>query len=112
MIQGGDPNTKDKSAPRTQHGTGGPAHRVKAEFNDTPHRRGVVSMARSSDPDSAGSQFFICVADALFLDRQYSAFGRVTRGMEVADAIVNAPRDGRDNPKDRIAMKVRIVEAA
>jgi peptidyl-prolyl cis-trans isomerase B (cyclophilin B) len=112
MIQGGDPNTKDANAPRARHGTGGPAHRVKAEFNDTSHKRGIVSMARSSDPDSAGSQFFICVADATFLDRQYSAFGRVTRGMEIADKIVNSPRDRADNPNDRVAMKVRVVEAA
>ena len=112
MIQGGDPNTKDKSAPRARHGTGGPAHRVKAEFNDTSHKRGVVSMARSNDPDSAGSQFFICVADALFLDRQYTAFGRVIRGMEVADKIVSAPRDKGDNPNERVEMRVRIVEEA
>jgi peptidyl-prolyl cis-trans isomerase B (cyclophilin B) len=112
MIQGGDPNTKDKSASRSRHGTGGPAHRVKAEFNDTSHRRGVVSMARSSDPDSAGSQFFICVGDSLFLDRQYSAFGRVTRGMEVADKIVSSPRDKGDNPNERIEMRVRVVEGA
>jgi peptidyl-prolyl cis-trans isomerase B (cyclophilin B) len=112
MIQGGDPNTKDVSASRARHGTGGPGHTIKAEFNDTSHKRGVVSMARSQDPNSAGSQFFICVADATFLDRQYSAFGRVVRGMEVADKIVNAPRDSHDNPKDRIDMKVRLVEPA
>jgi peptidyl-prolyl cis-trans isomerase B (cyclophilin B) len=67
-------------------------------------------MARSQDPNSAGSQFFICVSDSTFLDGQYSAFGRVVRGMEVADAIVKAPRDPRDNPNDRIEMKVRVVE--
>ena len=110
MIQGGDPNTRDAGAPRSQHGTGGPGYTVKAEFNDTPHVRGVVSMARASEPNSAGSQFFICVADSRFLDRQYTAFGRVVRGMEVADAIVNAPRDARDNPKDRIEMTVRVAE--
>jgi peptidyl-prolyl cis-trans isomerase B (cyclophilin B) len=110
MIQGGDPNTKDLKAPRERHGTGGPGHSVKAEFNDTPHKRGILSMARSSDPDSAGSQFFICVSDSGFLDRQYTAFGRVVKGIEVADQIVNAPRDPRDNPKDRIDMKVRVVE--
>jgi peptidyl-prolyl cis-trans isomerase B (cyclophilin B) len=66
-------------------------------------------MARASDPNSAGSQFFICVSDSGFLDRQYSAFGRVVRGMEVADKIVAAPRDPRDNPNDRIEMKVRVV---
>ena len=112
MIQGGDPNTKDRSAPRGRHGTGGPGHNIKAEFNDTAHKRGVLSMARSSDPNSAGSQFFICVADASFLDKQYSAFGTVVRGMEVADKIVNAPRDRSDNPNDRIEMKVRLVETA
>jgi peptidyl-prolyl cis-trans isomerase B (cyclophilin B) len=67
-------------------------------------------MARSNDPNSAGSQFFICVADATFLDRQYTAFGRVVRGMEVADKIVGSPRDGHDNPNERIDMKVRVLE--
>jgi peptidyl-prolyl cis-trans isomerase B (cyclophilin B) len=110
MIQGGDPNTKDKTASRDRHGTGGPGYSIKAEFNDTPHKRGVVSMARSNDPNSAGSQFFVVVKDSNFLDRQYTAFGRVTRGMDVADQIVNAPRDARDNPKDRVDMKVRVVE--
>ena len=112
MIQGGDPNTKDVKASRSRHGTGGPGYTIKAEFSDTPHKRGVLSMARSSDPNSAGSQFFICVADASFLDRQYSAFGRVVRGMEVADQIVSSPRDRADNPNDRVDMKVRIVETA
>jgi peptidyl-prolyl cis-trans isomerase B (cyclophilin B) len=110
MIQGGDPNTRDPKASRSMHGTGGPGHTIKAEFNDTPHKRGVLSMARSNDPDSAGSQFFICVADAGFLDRQYSAFGRVVRGIEVADQIVNSPRDRKENPNERIEMKVRILE--
>ena len=112
MIQGGDPNTKDPKASRDRHGTGGPGHTVKAEFNDTPHRRGVLSMARSSDPNSAGSQFFICVKDSNFLDRQYTAFGRVVRGMEVADKIAAAPRDNRDNPHERVEMKVRVVPSA
>jgi len=112
MIQGGDPNTRDPKAPRAQHGTGGPGHTIKAEFNDTKHVRGVVSMARSSDPHSAGSQFFICVADAGFLDRQYTAFGRVVRGLEAVDKVVNSPRDPRDNPNERIDMKVRVVETA
>jgi peptidyl-prolyl cis-trans isomerase B (cyclophilin B) len=110
MIQGGDPNTKDVNGARARHGTGGPGYNIKAEFNDTSHKRGVLSMARSSDPNSAGSQFFICVADSTFLDKQYSAFGRVVRGIEVADKIVGAPRDRADNPNERIAMKVRIVE--
>ncbi len=109
MIQGGDPNTKDLKLPRERHGTGGPGYSIKAEFNDTPHKRGVVSMARSSSPDSAGCQFFVCVADSSFLDNQYTAFGKVVRGIEVADQIVSAARDARDNPKDRIGMKVRIA---
>ncbi len=110
MIQGGDPGTRDPKAARSAHGTGGPGYTIKAEFNDTSHKRGVLSMARAQDPNSAGSQFFICVADSLFLDRQYTAFGRVIRGMEVADSIVGSPRDSRDNPNERIEMKVRIVE--
>jgi peptidyl-prolyl cis-trans isomerase B (cyclophilin B) len=112
MIQGGDPNTKDPKLSRGQHGTGGPGYNIKAEFNDTAHKRGVLSMARSNDPDSAGSQFFICVADASFLDGKYTAFGKVVRGMEVADQVVGSPRDGMDNPNDRVDMKVRIVETA
>jgi peptidyl-prolyl cis-trans isomerase B (cyclophilin B) len=110
MIQGGDPSTKDPRVPRERHGTGGPGYTVKAEFNDTSHRRGTLSMARAQDPNSAGSQFFICVADATFLDRQYTAFGRVVRGMDVADKVVAVPRDSRDNPKDRVDMKVRLVD--
>ena len=100
MIQGGDPNSKNPD--RASHGMGGPGHRVKAEFNSKPHTRGVVSMARANDPDSAGSQFFICVADAHFLDWQYTAFGEVLSGMDVADKIVSVKRDGRDNPLERI----------
>jgi peptidyl-prolyl cis-trans isomerase B (cyclophilin B) len=110
MIQGGDPNTKEPNAPRERHGTGGPGYTIKAEFNDTTHKRGVLSMARSQDPNSAGCQFFICVADAGFLDRQYTAFGRVVSGIEAADKVVSAPRDARDNPKERIDMKIRVSE--
>jgi peptidyl-prolyl cis-trans isomerase B (cyclophilin B) len=112
MIQGGCPNTKDASAGKGSHGIGGPGYTIKAEFNDTAHKRGVVSMARAQDPNSAGSQFFICVADSGFLDRQYSAFGRVVRGMEVADKIVAAPRDARDNPNERVEMKLKVVASA
>jgi peptidyl-prolyl cis-trans isomerase B (cyclophilin B) len=112
MIQGGCPNTRDAAKGKGGHGTGGPGYTIKAEFNDTPHTRGVVSMARSSDPNSAGSQFFICVKDSGFLDRQYSAFGRVVRGMEVADKIVAEPRDGNDNPNQRVEMKVRVSTSA
>jgi peptidyl-prolyl cis-trans isomerase B (cyclophilin B) len=108
MIQGGDPNSKNSD--RSSHGMGGPGHKVKAEFNSTPHKRGIVSMARANDPDSAGSQFFICVADANFLDWQYTAFGEVVSGMEVADKIVTMKRDGRDNPLERVEMTVTISE--
>ena len=108
MIQGGDPNSKSED--RSAHGTGGPRYTIKAEFNDTPHDRGVLSMARSQDPNSAGSQFFIVVKDAHFLDGKYTVFGRVISGMDVADKIVDSPRDTRDNPNDRIEMKsVKIV---
>ena len=106
MVQGGDPNSK--SDDRSTHGTGGPGHNIKAEFNDETHARGIISMARSQDPDSAGSQFFVVVKDSDFLDGQYTAFGRVTSGMDVADKIVNSPRDENDNPLERIEMKVTI----
>ena len=112
MIQGGCPNTKDASKGKGAHGTGGPGYNVNAEFNDTSHKRGIVSMARAQDPNSAGSQFFIVVADSNFLDKQYTAFGKVVRGLEVADKIVSAPRDGRDNPNERVEMKVRVAGAA
>jgi peptidyl-prolyl cis-trans isomerase B (cyclophilin B) len=108
MIQGGDPNTKN--ADRSRHGTGGPGHTVKAEFNNKPHKRGTLSMARSAHPDSAGSQFFICVADAPFLNQKYTAFGEVISGMEVADKIVSQPRDKSDNPNEKIEMKIKIIE--
>jgi peptidyl-prolyl cis-trans isomerase B (cyclophilin B) len=105
MIQGGDPNTKDPNKPET-YGMGGPPERVQAEFNDIPHKRGILSMARSSDPNSAGSQFFIVVKDSNFLDGQYTVFGEVVKGMEVADKIVNSPRNTRDLPNERIEMTV------
>ncbi len=108
MVQGGDPNSKDQD--RSRHGMGGPGYTVKAEFNSRSHKRGILSMARSSDPDSAGSQFFICVADAPFLDKQYTVFGEVVRGMDVTDSIVNQPRDAGDNPHERIEMTVSIAE--
>ncbi|HIB43075.1 MAG TPA: peptidylprolyl isomerase [Nitrospina sp.] len=107
MIQGGDPNTK--SDDRSAHGMGGPGYSINAEFNDTLHKRGILSMARSQDPNSAGSQFFIVVKKSSFLDGKYTAFGKVLSGMAVADQIVNAPRDKRDNPDERIEMKVKVV---
>lgn len=108
MIQGGDPNSKNPD--RSSHGMGGPGHNVKAEFNAKSHNRGIVSMARANDPDSAGSQFFICVADAHFLDRQYTVFGEVIQGMEIADKVVGMKRDSQDNPLDRAEMTISISE--
>ncbi|MDO8283147.1 MAG: peptidylprolyl isomerase [Thermodesulfovibrionia bacterium] len=101
MIQGGDPSG---------NGTGGPGYSVKAEFNDKSHKRGIVSMARSSDPNSAGSQFFICVADSKFLDKQYTVFGEVVSGMDAVDKIVSQPRNANDKPNEKIEMKVSVVE--
>ena len=109
MIQGGDPNTKSGS-PATW-GTGGSAKKVGAEFNAISHKRGIVSMARSQDPNSASSQFFICVADAPFLDRQYSVFGEVIQGMDIADKIVNAPTRG-ETPNDPVAITKIVVRDA
>jgi peptidyl-prolyl cis-trans isomerase B (cyclophilin B) len=109
MIQGGDPNTKDLNKPET-YGQGGPSQKLKAEFNDIPHRRGILSMARTNDPNSAGSQFFIVVKDSNFLDGQYTVFGEVVKGMEVADKIVNIPRNSRDLPNERAEMTVVVVE--
>jgi peptidyl-prolyl cis-trans isomerase B (cyclophilin B) len=108
MIQGGDPNSKNPD--RTTHGMGGPGHKVKAEFNSKPHKRGVVSMARANDPDSAGSQFFICVADCHQLDWNYTVFGEVVSGMEVADKVASMKRDGNDNPLERVEMTIAISE--
>ena len=102
MIQGGDPNTKESD--KSTWGTGGPGYNMKAEFNSRSHLRGIVSMARSSDPDSAGSQFFIVTSDSTFLDKQYTVFGEVVDGMEVADKIVDLPRDGNDCPKQEAKM--------
>ena len=110
MIQGGDPNTKESD--KSTWGTGGPGYNIKAEFNSRSHLRGIVSMARSTDPDSAGSQFFIVTSDSTFLDKQYTVFGEVTEGMEVADKIVNLPRDGNDCPKQEAKMlQVTIPDA-
>jgi len=102
MIQGGDPNTKNPD--KSTWGQGGPGYNLKAEFNSRSHLRGIVSMARAPDPDSAGSQFFIVTSDSTFLDRQYTVFGEVVDGMEVADKIVNLPRDGNDCPKQQAKM--------
>lgn len=108
MIQGGDPNSKNPD--KSKHGMGGPGYTLKAEFNDKPHKRGILSMARSSHPDSAGSQFFICVADTPFLNNKYTVFGEVFSGMDIVDKIVAQQRDKNDNPLERIEMKVKIIE--
>lgn len=115
MIQGGCPNTKADA--RGQPGTGDPGYKVKAEFNPKPHVRGVLSMARSSDPDSAGCQFFICHGDARFLDRQYTAFGQLVAGDDVLEKIATSSTKagGGENstPVDRIAvLSIAIVPAA
>lgn len=102
MIQGGDPNTKNSD--KSRWGIGGPGYSIKAEFNSKSHLRGVVSMARAMDPDSAGSQFFIVTTDSTFLDGQYTAFGEVTEGMDVADKIVNLQRDSNDCPLEEAKM--------
>ena len=107
MIQGGDPNTKDPD--KSTWGQGGPGHNLKAEFNSRSHLRGIVSMARANDPDSAGSQFFIVTSDSTFLDGQYTVFGEVVDGIEVADKIVNLPRDGNDCPKQEAKMLEVII---
>jgi len=111
MIQGGDPLTKDPSA-EGRWGTGGPGYTIKAEFNDRPHTRGVLSMARSSDPDSAGSQFFICHGNPRFLDRQYTAFGKVIKGDEVLEKIAMTATRTQDRPVQRMGIEsVQIVPA-
>ena len=102
MIQGGDPNTKESD--KSRWGQGGPGYNLKAEFNSRSHLRGIVSMARASDPDSAGSQFFIVTSDSTFLDKQYTVFAEVVEGLEIADKIVNLPRDGNDCPKEEAKM--------
>jgi peptidyl-prolyl cis-trans isomerase B (cyclophilin B) len=107
MIQGGDPNSKDKD--RSNDGLGGPGYNIDAEFNNTGHKRGIVSMARSRDPNSAGSQFFIVVKSSFHLDGQYTAFGKVIDGMDAVDEIVSQKRDNRDNPINRIEMTVKVM---
>ncbi len=108
MIQGGDPNTKTDN--KGSWGMGGPGYNIKAEFSPRSHLRGIVSMARSSDPNSAGSQFFIVTSDSAFLDREYTVFGQVKEGMDVADKIVNVQKDGNDCPLDKVQMLKVSVE--
>ena len=103
MIQGGDPNTKDPNK-KSQWGMGGTGNTINAEFSSRSHLRGIVSMARATDPNSADSQFFIVTSDSTFLDRQYTVFGEVVDGIEAADKIVNLPRDGNDCPEQEVKM--------
>lgn len=121
VIQGGDPNSRDDD--RTNDGIGGNAAKyygvgddtndsswmLPAEFNDKQHVIGALSMARSQDPNSAGSQFFVCAAPAHRLDNQYTVFGQVISGLEVIQEIVNAPRDKKDNPLDKVEMNIAIM---
>lgn len=101
MIQGGCPNG---------NGMGGPGYNIDAEFNDTPHVRGVLSMARAQDPNSAGSQFFICHGEASFLDGQYTAFGRLVEGEDTLDAIATAPcKPGGEGSSPESPVKVNKV---
>ena len=120
MIQAGDPNTKGDN--KAIYGTGGHAAKyyvigdeseskswnLPAEFSKISHKRGILSMARSTSPNSGGSQFFICAADAPHLDGQYTVFGQVVEGDNVIEQIVNLPRDSRDNPNKRVELKVKL----
>jgi len=123
MIQGGDPNSRNEN--KATHGTGGRAGKffgigneedpstwlIPQEFNDTPHVKGILSMARTNDPDSASSQFFICHDNASFLDNNYTVFGKVVEGLDIIDEIVNVAKDQNDNPLERVEMlSVRIAK--
>ena len=109
VIQGGDPNTRQNGTGREQWGTGGPGFSLAAEFNTIPHERGIVSMARSSDPNSAGSQFFIVLNEARFLDNQYMVFGRVIEGMDVVDKIEALPTVQNNQPAELEAARIQSI---
>jgi dolichyl-diphosphooligosaccharide--protein glycosyltransferase len=109
VIQGGDPNTKDNTQSRDKWGTGGPNYTIDAEFNDIPHERGILSMARTADPNSAGSQFFIVTKDSKFLDNQYTVFGRVIGGMDIVDKIAALHTNPSDQPIDADKAKVEKI---
>jgi peptidyl-prolyl cis-trans isomerase B (cyclophilin B) len=117
MIQGGDPNSKDP-AKESSYGSGGPGYKIKAEFNDHPHDRGVLSMAREPDPDSAGSQFFICLGPVHRLDHQYTTFGKLIKGDDVLEKIGNTPvepnsQGERSKPTKRVVIEsIKIVPAS
>jgi dolichyl-diphosphooligosaccharide--protein glycosyltransferase len=109
VIQGGDQNTKN-STDKTAWGTGDPGYRIDSEFSNIPHERGIVSMARSSDPNSAGSQFFIVLNDSKFLDNQYTVFGRVVNGMDAVDKIATLQTVQNDQPQDPNAARIDSVK--
>jgi len=108
MIQGGDPNSKLPE--KSKWGSGGPGYTINAEFSSRSHLRGIVSMARATDPNSAGSQFFIVTTDSTFLDGEYTVFGEVIEGMDVADKIVNLQKDANDCPLAEAKMLRVITE--
>lgn len=111
MIQGGDPLTKDDKN-EARWGTGDPGYKIKAEFNKRGHKRGVLSMARSNHPDSAGSQFFICHGDPAFLDGQYTTFGQLIKGDDVLEKIATTATHPPDRPNKRMGVEsVKIVPA-
>jgi peptidyl-prolyl cis-trans isomerase B (cyclophilin B) len=122
VIQGGDPNSKLEN--RSLHGTGGRAGKffgigdendsstwlIPQEFNSIPHEKGILSMARTNDPNSASSQFFVCHGDPSFLDNNYTVFGKVIQGLEVIDLIANVEKDMNDNPLEKIEMTVKMAK--
>ena len=110
MIQGGDPNSKDP-AKENSYGQGGPSYKIKAEFNDHSHQRGVISMARSSDPDSAGSQFFICLAPVPRLDHQYTTFGKLIKGTDVLEKIGDTPVTRNSSGENSKPTKRVVIES-
>ena len=112
MIQGGDPYTKDVSK-ESMWGQGDPGYKIKAEFNDRSHKRGVLSMARTNDPDSAGSQFFICHGDPTFLDNKYTTFGKLIKGDDVLEKIATTSTHPPDRPDKRMGVEsIKIVPAS
>jgi len=122
MIQGGDPNSRNEN--RATHGTGGRAGKffglgneedpstwlIPQEFSDTPHVKGILSMARTNDPNSASSQFFVCHDNANFLDNNYTVFGKVIDGLDIIDQIANVAKDQNDNPLEKVEMSIRIAK--
>ncbi len=109
VIQAGDPNTKNESAGRDSWGTGGPGYTINQEFNSIPHERGVLSMARMPDANSAGSQFFIVLNDSKFLDNQYTVFGKVTEGLDTVDKIANVSLNSLDQPVNKHLVRIENV---